>query len=169
MNEIILLKRFQDEAVTFSNRLVDLDKRVTLKVLRGLPHGFLSLNNISKMAQDGVVLISNMISKIVAWIKKDIIYSIYYRNRILNMTLFTLKCSKTIYLYLNLTIGIEITESKMCCITNWNSFLILSLRNSEKQNKHECMPLIKGCKMASILITLFLVINFWTSSIYGGK
>ena len=55
-----------DEVITLSNRLVEVGNNVNLKVISGLPHGFLSLNNVSKNAQDGVVFISNMIMKIIA-------------------------------------------------------------------------------------------------------
>ena len=53
-----------DEVVTMSNRLVDVGNKVTLEVLQGLPHGFLSLNAISKMAQETVDAIAEKIKLI---------------------------------------------------------------------------------------------------------
>jgi acetyl esterase/lipase len=54
-----------DEIVTFSNRMVDLGLNVTLNVLSGLPHGFLSLNSISKEAQLAVDFISKKIQNMI--------------------------------------------------------------------------------------------------------
>ena len=43
-----------DEVIAMSNRLVKVGNPQTLEVIEGLPHGFLSLNAISSMAQQSV-------------------------------------------------------------------------------------------------------------------
>lgn len=55
-----------DEVITFSNRLVDVGNKVTLEVISGLPHGFLSLNSISQMSNQAVEYISRKIQSIIA-------------------------------------------------------------------------------------------------------
>ena len=55
-----------DEIITFSNRLVDLGNVVTLDIIPGLPHGFLSLNSISKMSQKGADRIGEKLQDIIS-------------------------------------------------------------------------------------------------------
>merc|ERR1712062_648820 len=43
-----------DEVIALSNRLVKVGNLVSLEVIQGLPHGFLSLNAVSTMAQEAV-------------------------------------------------------------------------------------------------------------------
>ena len=43
-----------DEVITLSNRLVNVGNSVSLEVIQGLPHGFLSLNAVSTLAQESV-------------------------------------------------------------------------------------------------------------------
>lgn len=54
-----------DEVITFSNRLFSLGKTVTLDVIRGLPHGFLSLNSVSKKSQEAVDYIGEKLQRII--------------------------------------------------------------------------------------------------------
>lgn len=54
-----------DEVIALSNRLVSNGKKVTLDVLSGMPHGFLSLNSVSKMSQDAADYIGEKLGKII--------------------------------------------------------------------------------------------------------
>ena len=59
-----------DEVITFSNKLVDLGTPVTLDVIHGLPHGFLSLNSISRLSQQAVDFIGKKLQDILTSQKK---------------------------------------------------------------------------------------------------
>ncbi len=55
-----------DEVITFSNHLVEAGTaKVTLNVINGLPHGFLSLNSVSAESQQAVDFISAKIGNII--------------------------------------------------------------------------------------------------------
>ena len=53
-----------DETIEFSNKLLDAGVHVSLHVFQGLPHGFLSLNNMSNECQKAVDVISNCLKSL---------------------------------------------------------------------------------------------------------
>ena len=54
-----------DETISFSNRLSNLGKNVSLDVIAGLPHGFLSVNCVSSMSQQAVDFIAHKLREII--------------------------------------------------------------------------------------------------------